>query len=167
MILDQLNERNTFGIGDPCRDVTASELARSVIEKIEPEIGSRLEMVLTEDATWRLPYETTVQALIILIQNAAQADSSGAKIELQITNDGSGCMFEVIDSGPDPTTETLARASDPFFTTKPPGQGMGLGLFLVKCLAQRLHGEFTIYRSLDCRTHARLILQNPSHTDYR
>lgn len=167
MILDQLNERNTFGIGDPCREVTAAELARSVNEKIAPEIGSRLEMVFAEDATWRLPHEATVQALIIMIQNAAQADSSGAKIEMRIVDHGSGCMIEVIDSGPNPSTETLARASDPFFTTKPPGQGMGLGLFLVKCLAQRLHGEFTMHRASDCRTHARLLLQNPSNLDCR
>ncbi len=166
LILDQLNERNTFGIGDPCVLVTASLLVRSVIGKLPTDIASRLLAVHDEQSAWRLPQETTVQALIILIQNAAQADTGGGRIELRIGNHGKGCEIEVIDSGPDPAPEILARASDPFFTTKAPGEGMGLGLFLVKCLAQRLRGEFSMRRSLEGRTHALLLLQSPLHEEH-
>lgn len=166
LILDQLNERNTFGIGDPCVLVTASLLVRSVIGKLPTDIASRLLAAHDEQSAWRLPQETTVQALIILIQNAAQADTGGGRIELRIGNHGKGCEIEVIDSGPDPAPEILARASDPFFTTKAPGEGMGLGLFLVKCLAQRLRGEFSMRRSLEGRTHALLLLQSPLHEEH-
>jgi two-component system sensor histidine kinase RegB len=42
------------------------------------------------------------------------------------------------------SAETLARVGEPFFTTKDPGHGMGLGLFLVKALAAHLGGELAI-----------------------
>ena len=40
--------------------------------------------------------------------------------------------------------ETAARAREPFFTTKPVGQGLGLGLYLAETLAERLDGGLEI-----------------------
>lgn len=164
-ILDQLNEKNTFGIGDPCVLVTAPELLTSVLSKLPGNITSRLETSSDSQSSWRLPLDTTVQAIIILLQNAVQADASGDVIELHVKTRDGGCHIEVIDYGPEPSAEILTRASEPFFTTKSPGEGMGLGLFLVHCLAQRLRGEFRIDRSQDNRTHARLLLHSPITTE--
>jgi two-component system sensor histidine kinase RegB len=52
--------------------------------------------------------------------------------------------FFVEDSGTGMAPDVLRRASEPFFTTKSPGQGMGLGLFLVRTLAERLNGNLDI-----------------------
>ena len=40
--------------------------------------------------------------------------------------------------------ETLHRAIEPFFTTKEPGKGLGLGLFLAKSAAERLGGTLIL-----------------------
>ena len=48
--------------------------------------------------------------------------------------------------------EVLARALDPFFTTKPTGQGMGLGLFLAASVAEQLGGELQLRSELGSGT---------------
>jgi signal transduction histidine kinase len=41
--------------------------------------------------------------------------------------------------------ETLAKASEPFFTTKEAGKGLGLGLYLTKSFARRFGGELQLF----------------------
>jgi two-component system sensor histidine kinase RegB len=38
------------------------------------------------------------------------------------------------------SADVLERAGEPFFTTRPPGLGTGLGLFVVRLHAERLGG---------------------------
>jgi two-component system sensor histidine kinase RegB len=52
----------------------------------------------------------------------------------------------------------LSRVGEPFFTTKNPGEGMGLGLFLTRALAEQLGGEFHIASAPGSGTEARIDL---------
>ncbi|MGX4642803.1 response regulator [Massilia sp. SYSU DXS3249] len=81
-------------------------------------------------------------ALLNLALNGRDAMPDGGTLRLQATNvehDGMGDMtgtlprgdyvlVSMTDTGCGMTPEVMARALDPFFTTKPPGQGTGLGL---------------------------------------
>jgi len=56
------------------------------------------------------------------------------------------------DTGAGMTAETLARASEPFFTTKPEGEGTGLGLAMAREFAQQAGGGFSLTSAPDVGT---------------
>ena len=66
-------------------------------------------------------------------------------------------VFTVRDGGPGMDAKTLARAGEPFYTTKPLGKGTGLGLHLVRLVAERLGGEFDLASEPQAGTVAQLV----------
>jgi len=84
------------------------------------------------------------QALLVLLRNAFDASKSDAIVTLFVQQRPEHVRFEVRDAGCGMSEEMLRRAGQPFFTTKEPGRGMGLGLFLVRLVAQQSGGTFSI-----------------------
>jgi CheY-like chemotaxis protein/anti-sigma regulatory factor (Ser/Thr protein kinase) len=71
---------------------------------------------------------------------------------------GSYIALSVIDTGEGMDEDTLARATEPFFTTKGVGKGTGLGLSMIHGLAKQLGGSFTLHSNPGHGTHATLWL---------
>ncbi|WP_299815429.1 ATP-binding protein [uncultured Jannaschia sp.] len=67
-------------------------------------------------------------------------------------------LLVVADDGPGMEPSVLARATEPFVTTKPPGEGTGLGLAMVMDFANRSGGTFEIESKVGQGTVARLRL---------
>ena len=67
----------------------------------------------------------------------------------------------VSDRGPGVDAGTLERLGEPFFTTKPSGKGMGLGVFLARTLAVQLDGSLTYESTPGSGTVARFVLRAP------
>lgn len=84
------------------------------------------------------------QSLTVMIRNAMDADPSGQPVRMVIRPGPDTISFEVIDHGHGMSPEVLKRAGEPFFTTKEAGRGMGLGLFLVRLVAENYRGKFTM-----------------------
>lgn len=59
---------------------------------------------------------------------------------------------EIADRGPGIPAEVLARIGEPFFTTKQPGRGMGLGLFLARAVFESVGGAMAIDSTLGAGT---------------
>src|SRR5690625_446399 len=81
-------------------------------------------------------------ALAAVLNNAALA--STAPVKLHIYRDEHTLHFDIQDEGVGMSEEVIARATEPFFTTRDTGRGMGLGLFLAYSVAQTLNATFEI-----------------------
>ena len=81
------------------------------------------------------------QVVVNLVRNALQASSGrpGAEIAVRVESSAGLARIRVEDRGPGLTAQSQARLFEPFYTTKPPGQGTGLGLYLCRLLVER-HG---------------------------
>jgi two-component system sensor histidine kinase RegB len=82
--------------------------------------------------------ETLSQALINLLNNAADVSPDG--VEMNIDWDERRVIIHIADRGDGLQGEAMTRAGEAFFTTKQPGEGTGLGLFLAKASIERLDG---------------------------
>jgi len=71
---------------------------------------------------------------------------------------GQYVAIEVIDTGQGMDAATLAKAIEPFFSTKGIGKGTGLGLSMVDGLARQSGGSFNLYSEVGKGTTARLCL---------
>ena len=63
-----------------------------------------------------------------ILDNAADALDGQGQITIRTRQDGESVVVEIEDDGPGIPAEIQSKIFDSFFTTKPPGQGTGLGL---------------------------------------
>lgn len=118
---------------------SVSEL--SAAARVDLELPSGGDRVLL-----RIPPETLAQAIRGLIQNGLDS-TSGGRVRVSATWNTDRIRLEVRDDGPGMSNEVLERAGEPFFTTKEPGRGMGLGLFLTRSVVERLGGTLQVTSS--------------------
>jgi CheY-like chemotaxis protein len=94
--------------------------------------------------------------LTIEARNAVLDDSYCAAN--QEVRPGQYVMIAVSDSGCGMTAEQISRAIEPFYTTKPEGQGTGLGLSMVYGFAKQSGGHLKLYSEPGHGTTARLYI---------
>jgi two-component system NtrC family sensor kinase len=85
------------------------------------------------------------QVLDNLLSNAVDAlGERGGKVNTSTVRDGDRLWVEVSDNGHGMPADLLVRVFDPFFSTKGPGKGYGLGLAISSTLAEALGGAITV-----------------------
>lgn len=90
------------------------------------------------------------QIFLNLISNAAQAMPNGGELRVRTEPllDGR-IQLQFADTGIGIAPEHLNDIFNPFFTTKPPGQGTGLGLSVVHSVVKRYHGDIQVQSEVD------------------
>ena len=102
-------------------------------------------------------------ALLNLLINARDAMPNGGRVLVRAHHGPEGlCTLTVADTGVGMTPDVLDRACEPFFTTKGPGRGTGLGLSMVNGFARQSGGAFALDSMPGAGTRASLRLPCPS-----
>jgi two-component system sensor histidine kinase RegB len=158
-ILSQMAADAGEPVGDVARSLSVGELLETTTAGLEGV--DRIDVSVSPQARGQpivaLP-RPLAQALRSLLKNALDATAAPERIELEVSIDRGGWRFSVNDTGPGMQPEVRARAMEPFFTTKPAGQGMGLGLFLTKSVAEQHGGRLELDSSPGRGTRAWLTL---------
>lgn len=158
-ILDRMARHAGENAGEPFTRLALPDWAASGLDGLNESARVSLEIAPgAELASVIGPPRALGDALRGLLKNAIQASPPGAGVRLWMGADDGRVRLAVIDQGRGMPPEVLQRAGEPFFTTKVPGEGMGLGLFLTRTLVDQLGGEFTMASRPGVGTEARIEL---------
>ena len=80
-----------------------------------------------------------------IIRNAAQAmDKKAGRIVVSGFSQNGSAIIRVADNGSGIPTDKIGQIFNPFYTTKEPGKGTGLGLFIVKQVVEKNKGTISV-----------------------
>lgn len=135
----------------PYQSADVHELLRSTLMMFGGKLGKNSSIKLIKDFDQTLPeihcYPGDLnQVWTNIIDNAIQAMNGAGTLTVRTRRDtGDTIRIEIGDDGPGIDTNIVDRIFTPFFTTKPVGQGTGLGLDLAwRIVAEKHHGNLRV-----------------------
>jgi len=153
--------------------VDIAGLVHGMADMVQTTLGSRITIIsrfpLTLDRALVDAHQLEL-ALLNLFVNARDAMPAGGSIEIRATVEsvtkghasglpaGRYVRLSVIDEGEGMSPDTLARSTDPFFTSKGVGKGTGLGLSMVHGLAEQSNGRLIVESEIGRGTTVSLLL---------
>ncbi len=146
------------------KTVCFADLAKQVIERINPVLESRQLKIKTEiDESINIEADPFLikQAILNLIQNSADFSLKGDTIFVSAKSLNNGLIVKVQDQGPGIPEYATKKVFDRFFSLQRPGSGKkstGLGLNFVKEIAQLHNGTIHIENLSKCGACATLTL---------
>jgi signal transduction histidine kinase len=158
------------------RPIDPNDLVLQMAELLRYSLGERITIATTlGPGVWNVSADAgqLETALLNLAINARDAMSHAGLLTIETANatlddslaaarrpgvTGQYVMISVSDTGSGMTPEVAARACEPFFTTKEPGHGTGLGLSQVAGFARQSGGEVRISTQAGKGTSVRIYL---------
>ncbi len=121
---------------------------RAVIDLLAAEARKRgVKLVLeTDDASHQIAADAdqVQQVALNLVKNALAVTKSGGTVIVRIDRDGHLVRLGVRDTGPGIPAEAQGRVFEPFFTTRASEGGTGLGLAVVRSIANEHHAKIDL-----------------------
>ncbi len=129
-------------------EVTLAELLREGTALMPPLLHKRrVTLEEIQDGCGDLPVladrKQVAQALLNVLLNALYVTPEGGVIRVRLRRRTGSCGISVEDDGPGIPAAVRHRVADPFFSTKPEGEGTGLGLSVTRTIAEAHGGELT------------------------
>ncbi len=158
------------------RALNLARLVPGMTDLLRRTLGERIEVeAVVSGGLWNASVDANQleNAIINLAINSRDAMAEGGKLTMEVANaylddayaaqhgdvvPGQYVMLAVSDTGHGMPPEILARVYEPFFTTKPEGQGTGLGLSQVYGFVKQSGGHIKIYSEVGHGTTIKLYL---------
>ena len=136
--------------------IDLNELVLDLLDFVRLLVDDRIKISTSLEATWLTvcDWGEMENVILNLVINARDAMPKGGELKIASRNvpakislargDSERVELRVTDTGIGMSAETVKRATEPFFTTKPPGKGTGLGLSAARGYIHQAHGELYI-----------------------
>ncbi len=129
-------------------EIDMAELVSETIQLVRKDAKDKKIALILQKANdlktiWVDPNQVR-QILINLMSNAIHATSEQGQLSIQVDNIDGGISITVQDTGVGIPKENLEKIFEPFFSTKEPGEGTGLGLFVTKQIVENLGGSLDV-----------------------
>jgi len=132
-------------LGEGLEKYELGDVVLKIINEFSEVDQSRIKVEnKATDISILAPLRTLVRTVKGLIKNGLDASQATSPVFLRCFYDENFLYFQVEDEGCGMNDESMARAREPFFTTKEQGKGLGLGLFLAQNVAEQFGGELSI-----------------------
>jgi two-component system, sporulation sensor kinase E len=137
----------------PSRPQLRPENVNTIVEEavrfFSPELQNR-EIVVEQELRSDLPLlqldrDQMKQAFYNVIKNSLEAVHRHGTLRIRTDRDDTHVIIRFVDTGSGMSAESLSRAFEPYFTTKP--SGTGLGLLIVRRIVREHGGELSIESS--------------------
>jgi PAS domain S-box-containing protein len=164
------------------QDVGINGLVKGMESLIARTIGENIELrvnIMDGDPRALIDPSQLESAVLNLAINARDAMQSSGKLTIEtqpayLDHDyaklnpdvapGQYVMIAVTDTGVGMSSELLEKVFQPFFTTKPVGQGTGLGLSMVYGFIKQSGGHIAVYSELGHGTSVKMYLPRRMHS---
>ena len=160
-ILNRLSAEAGQPRGEAPVELRVDDMVGDVLEALPAAQRSRIRVSTAQNgAPLRLPRAALMQVTQNLVQNALEAGEG--HVDFRFATSASGVQIVVTDRGVGMTREVLRRVGEPFFSTKPPGTGLGLGVFIARTLSEQMGGRFRLESEPGRGTTATVEIESPS-----
>jgi len=158
------------------KPIDVNSLVSGMSDLLHRTLGEMTEVLTVQGAgLWRIEADTTEleSAILNLVLNARDAMPQGGRLTIETTNadidrgysalhaevvPGQYVAISVSDTGTGMSQDAILRAFEPFYTTKPVGEGTGLGLSQVYGFVKQSGGHIKIYSELGQGTCVKIYL---------
>jgi PAS domain S-box-containing protein len=147
------------------RPIDVRDVLESAINLVWHETRFRCQLVGSCDEVPLVMANTAklTQVLLSILSNAVDAVLEGNPTQSEVCASVRGASDERVvvairDTGPGMPPDVLRYVFDPFYTTKPPGRGRGLGLAISRKIVSDLGGEIEVESSPEQGTTFRVVL---------